>query len=129
MKLRIHKDGIRIRLVKLDVARLAGEGKIEAHVQLGPSAQSRFCYSLETGTDVKAIDVAFRDGLLVVRMPEEWARELDNTDRIGYTASLSFEEYGVLEVVVEKDFKFRSRRGRTEDEEAYPNPGKDSGRR
>lgn len=101
MKLRLHKNSLRLRLGPEAVERFRDEGRVEAVVRFGPA--EAFVYALELAP-IEAPRVALGEHRLTVRVPHALAEEWATTDRVGFAAEQPAGEGAPLRLLVEKDF-------------------------
>lgn len=101
MKLRIRGQQLRIRTDPEEMRVLASTGTIEDRMQLAPNRA--LVYRVTVASDVKALEVAFEDNVIEVRLPEGEARRWCSTDLVGLSGT---QQNGAVElsVSVEKDF-------------------------
>jgi HSP20 family molecular chaperone IbpA len=96
MKLRLRHNSIRLRLTRSEVDRLQGSGLVEESVDF---PQSRFVFSLESGSDVREISASFVDGRLSVTVPSEQCHAWATTEEVGIDA-----QFQGLSILIEKDW-------------------------
>lgn len=114
MKIRIKGDSVRYRLTKSEVERFADEGIIIEETHFGNRV---FSYVLQrTHDDSTSISAEYNGHAITVYMPEEFAYEWTETDKVGFENVSNG-----LSVYIEKDFKCLD--NVTEDQsDNYPNP-------
>ncbi len=96
MKLRLHENSLRLRLSRIDVARLVEKGSVEEAVTF--AAAERLSYRLQMGA-VAVVTASFERGSITVTVPEVLASRWAATDEVGMEAS-----DGALNILIEKDF-------------------------
>ena len=119
MKLRIRGNSIRLRLGRSEVRRLADERVVYEQTDFG--CGRRLGYALHAD-DVPAAVATFEDGVVVVRLPLEAARQLTDSDQVGVEASQPLEGGAELTILVEKDFECLDGPAAEPQDDAFPNP-------
>ena len=94
MKLRISGNSIRLRLEKPEVDVLSRDGELSETTAVGDAV---FTYGLRVGA---ALGLDYRDGALIVELPESFVDEWSTTNLLGFEG-----EFGGTVVIVEKDMK------------------------
>lgn len=119
MKLRIRGNSIRLRLSQSDLAALLDCGGVEDSVVF--PAGPVLTYRLESGAG-KSAEADYDADRVVIRFPaaeiEAWARP----DEVTMSAALPLGD-GLLELLVEKDFRCLSPRAGEDDADLFANPG------
>jgi len=111
MKLRIHKNSVRLRLSQSEVARLSENGWIEDRIEF-PNGQT-LTFLLESG---EANSARLEDGNIRIIASRPDLRHWIDSDREGVEY-----ETGPLKVAIEKDFQC-IHKPTPEDPDAFPNP-------
>ena len=111
MKLRFHKDSLRLRLSQSEVARLAERGSIDDRIEF-PNDQT-LSFSVESGDSSVAL---FENNEIRVIAPRGDVQRWIDTDQTG----LEYQS-GPVKVVIEKDFQCLHKET-PEDADAFPNP-------
>jgi hypothetical protein len=111
MKLRFHKNSLRLRLSQSEVAQLSEHGWIEDRVDF-PDGRT-LSFGLETGESNSA---RFDEGAIRIIAPRPEVRHWIESDQEGI-------EYqsGPLKIAIEKDFQCLHRAS-PEDADTFPNP-------
>lgn len=117
MKLRIKGNSIRLRLTRTEVNRFGETGRVEETVHF-PNGR-RFIYAIVRSSDAGCLSAAFDGHETTVFMPQDWAQEWVDTERVGFENTCSLGE-GVLHLLIEKDFECLQKR--PDEEDAFPNP-------
>ncbi len=112
MKLRVHGNGIRLRLNRRDVDEFARNGRIEAAIEFPGQP---LVYSLEQGG--AAAEADFDGQTIRIRIPAPVAADWTGSDRVGIE-----EQVGNLAIVIEKDFQCMHKGDDAKDPDGYPNP-------
>ncbi len=111
MKLRIHRNNLRLRLSQSEVARLSQEGSIEDRIGF-PDGRA-LTFRLESGELSRA---RFEDSVIRIAAPRLELRHWMETDQEG----IVFED-GPVSVAIEKDFQCLHKAAE-ESADAFPNP-------
>ena len=98
MKLRIHGNSLRLRLDSSEVAQLQETGMCTESLRFAPGSQ--LTYTLETSSQVTAMDAQYRQDGIRILLPLDLAREWADSDRV----SLSHRTEGGPSLLIEKDF-------------------------
>jgi hypothetical protein len=121
MKLRIKGNSLRLRLTRPELAELEQGKPVADIIHFGPELGQSLRYSLAVQPLAVPVKVEYQENAITVTLAqaqlEEWSRE----DQVGVYASLDLGSAGLLEVIVEKDFKCLDSRDE-QDEDAFPNP-------
>ncbi len=115
MKLRIKGNTLRFRLNQSEVAHLANGAILSDTTEFSPS--QRLNWQLESTPAITAIEAAFANATVSVRLPESDVQHWTGAETVGL-----YGKAGVLEIAVEKDFQCLHRTGAPEEADAFPNP-------
>jgi hypothetical protein len=118
MKLRIHRNALRLRLNQAEVAQFSKTGWLEEVVEFGPGASLSF--TLESLSSVAGPRAVYQNGSLRIQLPREIANDWTCTDRVGISAEQPLDKGKQLAILIEKDFKCVH--SDHPDPDAYPNP-------
>jgi hypothetical protein len=118
MKLRIHRNALRLRLNQAEVAQFSKTGWLEEVVEFGPGASLSF--TLESLSSVASPRAVYQNGSLRIQLPREIANDWTYTDRVGISAEQPLDKGKQLAILIEKDFKCVH--SDHPDPDAYPNP-------
>ena len=103
MKLRLHRNTIRLRLDARDLRRL-GRGESLSHaIVFGPGEDQRFTYELHVDEDCGEITAELADRAMIVRMPRAVAREWVAGEHDGIEGGQFVDDERMLGVLIEKD--------------------------
>ncbi len=80
MKLRLHRNEIRVRLNRNEVAEFAEAGRVEDAVDFGEGAI--LTYVLETSPNGTVPNASWRGGVVRVQLPAQDAQHWARTDRV-----------------------------------------------
>ena len=99
MKLRIHGNALRLRLDSSEVAQLQETGMCTESLRFAPGSQ--LTYTLETSSQVTAMDAQYQQDCIRILLPLDLAQEWAESDRV--SLSLHHTEVGPS-LLIEKDF-------------------------
>ncbi len=103
MKLRLHRNTIRLRLDARDLRRL-GRGESVSHALIfGPGEDQRFTYELRLDDAGGEITAELADRAVIVRMPRSVAEDWAAGDQDGIEAAQFVDDERMLGVLIEKD--------------------------
>lgn len=121
MKLRIHKNSLRLRLGPSEIARLLASGRIEETIRFSPGGDARLTYALELAPPgAEDLSVRYVPSEIAVIVPQAQARQWADGNAVGISGKISVGE-DTLELLVEKDFACVDRKPEL-NEDTYPNP-------
>src|SRR5690606_27616428 len=118
MKLRIHKNSIRLRLSIADVDEIAKGNPVHEHLEFGEGSANCFDYSLVPEEGIAGIRVIYSPGRLIVSLPKSMADNWATTDLVG----LQNDPDGKVSVLIEKDFQCLQKRPGEDESKYFPNP-------
>lgn len=118
MKLRIHKNSIRLRLSQTEVGKIAEGQAIVERLELGGAAENSFSYSLTPLAGCDKILAEFRQNNLKIAFPEPQAKEWANSEQVG-VSELSGNGLAIL---IEKDFQCLHKRPDEDETDNFRNP-------
>jgi hypothetical protein len=104
MKLRISGNSVRIRITPSELKALLAQGTLDTSVHFGPAPDQQLKYALELCSDSSIVQAQFADMTILIRLPDNVARQWANTDQVGIEASQPIADGAELEILVEKDF-------------------------
>ena len=104
MKLRIKGNSIRLRLLRSEVERFAGTGRISEETHFGPQGSPVLRYTLITDPTVTEISTSFQNNEILVAVPENLVHEWTSGDKVGLERVQQANGNGGLSVLIEKDF-------------------------
>lgn len=118
MKLRIHKNSIRLRLSQIEVDEI-GKGKsVTEELEMGDNPVHNFTYSLTPISQNSGISARFSQGKLSITFPIKTAEEWANSDLV----SLSNKSTNGVTILIEKDFQCLHKRPDEDESQNFPNP-------
>lgn len=121
MKLRIQGNSLRLRLQQREVAELHEHGRLSESLLLGTGPEAAFTYSLERHSGA-TVQVLREPAGLAIRLPEAWAAELAQTDRVGVDVEVFVAPDLAVRVKIEKDYGCLSKRPGEDERDLFPNP-------
>jgi hypothetical protein len=117
MKLRIHRNSLRLRLTQSEVAQFSKTGFLEDGIQFAPGAS--FAYALESLSSLSAPQALYANGGLRIQLPRAAATDWACSDRVAIAGDQTLQSGQHLTILIEKDFKCVHG---DQDPDAYPNP-------
>lgn len=121
MKLRIHKNSLRLRLGPSEIARLLASGRIEETIRFAPGDFAQLTYALELApADAEDLSVRYVLSEIAVIVPQAQAQQWADGNAVGISGKISVGE-DTLELLVEKDFACVDRKPEL-NEDTFPNP-------
>jgi hypothetical protein len=120
MKLRIHKNSLRLRLGPAEIARLLDTGRIEESIRFAPQGSAALTYALELAASGQELCLRYRPQEVTVLLARDAARRWADGEQVGISGEIDMGE-DKLELLVEKDFACIDRTG-GEKEDTFPNP-------
>jgi hypothetical protein len=120
MKLRIHKDSLRLRLNRSDVEQFRETGMCAELLRFGPDSQ--LIYTLGVSSHLKVMEAEYRQDCIRILLPIEAARRWVASDQI--SLSLAPRDGSGPALLIEKDFQclHSNERSPSDDAESFPNP-------
>lgn len=120
MKLRIHKNSIRLRLSQPEVQQIGTGEPVHQLLRLHPG--SSFEYILKTDTDISEVAAHINKNILTVSLPvfmaEAWALTHEVTIRYIQNEGSEFESC----ILIEKDFQCLHKRPDEDESANFINP-------
>ena len=106
MKLRLAAQGLRLRILRSEMARLEAGESLEETVRLAPGPNGCITYTLEvaTGDQSDDVEVFCVSGAVRVVVAHEVFSRWRKPDEVGVYARVETGDAMPLEVVIEKDF-------------------------
>jgi hypothetical protein len=121
MKLRIHKNSLRLRLGPSEIARLLASGRIEETIRFAPGEDTQLTYALEIAPVANhELSVRCRPPEIAVLVPRAQAQQWADGDAVGVGSRIGVGDT-TLELLVEKDFACIDRKAEL-NEDTFPNP-------
>ena len=118
MKLRIHKNSIRLRLSQPEVDEISKGQSIHELVEIGESEGQSFGYRLLPTDGIDEIYAAYVRNRLDIFFPREKATDWARTEEI----SISNSPGSTLSILIEKDFQCLHQRPGEDESANFPNP-------
>lgn len=117
MKIRIHRNSVRFRLSKTEVAKLEKEGYLEETTDFGP-AQLIYAVQKWAGTELQA---RFEHNKISLEVPDQLLTGWAGNNTVGFEGNMPLSDGSSLFMLIEKDFKCLD--NATEDQsDNYDNP-------
>jgi hypothetical protein len=121
MKLRIKENSLRLRISRSEVASLLQRDRLEETIHFAPQANAKFTYALEQTASMSTLSIQYTHSNVTVLIPADRVNTWCVSDQVGIAESLSIGGFGVLDVLIEKDFACLDRNDE-ENEDTFPNP-------
>jgi hypothetical protein len=120
MKVRLHRDSLRLRLTPDDVGRLTKTGEVREATRFG--ADNEFACTLRLSETTDFPRAAFAAGGITVELPKAAAIDWADGDAVGIRHEQSTGDSRWLVILVEKDFECLESAGEADAETYFPNP-------
>ena len=104
MKLRIHKNSLRVRLDDDDLAQLIETGSVTEELRFGDGENACLVYSVETRGATEGASAELPAGRIRVFIGPETAKNLADETEVAVEATLAADGAPDLQIMVEKDF-------------------------
>lgn len=117
MKLRIHKNSIRLRLSQPEVEKIGQGNTIMETLETGLGRENNFSYMLWPMENCQDLGAAFEQNILKIYLPMHQAKEWANTEKV----SISRTGNGVT-ILIEKDFQCLHKRAGEDESQNFPHP-------
>jgi hypothetical protein len=117
MKLRMHRNSVRLRLNQAEVAQFSKTGYVEETVELAPGTS--FSYVLESSSMIPVPQASYKNGELRVQIPTGQGMQWATGDSVGVSGEQALSPGKSLSILIEKDFQCLHG---DIDPKAYPNP-------
>lgn len=121
MKLRTHKNSIRLRLSQSEVQTFAETGFVHECIAFSPLPSQQLQYSL-IQAEHDHISVSYLNNHLRIYVPTAIASHWCDSDNIGFDTHLTVGPASELYVLVEKDFQCLTPRPYEDETDNFPNP-------
>jgi hypothetical protein len=120
MKLRIHRNSVRLRLNRSDIEQLRKTGICADVIRFTPASQ--LTYTLETSSRLSEMEACYNQDIIRVLLPLEMAQPWADSDQV--SLSLQPDDDSVPSLLIEKDFQCLNCDGRdpSDDADSFPNP-------
>ena len=120
MKLRIHKNTIRLRLSRPEVAQFESTGRIEERLEFGPDMLNMFRCALVREDAAEEVTARYLPGVIEIVVPASVASQWTGSDEVAMQGTYARGERPIA-IAIEKDFQCLHGQGRV-DADAFPNP-------
>ena len=120
MKLRIHRNSLRLRLNRSDVEQFRNTGICAGALRFGPGSQ--LTYTLEASSRCTVMEAHYYQDCIRVLLPLDVAQEWAGSDEISLSVDRADDRGPSL--LIEKDFQclHRDETSSNDDVDAFPNP-------
>ena len=118
MKLRIHKNSIRLRLSQQEVDKVGQGIPIIEIIEMGMGKENNFGYSLIPLDHIDEISAQYVQNNLKISFPIHKAKEWANSEMV----SVSNGSDNNLPILIEKDFQCLHKRPGEDESDNFPNP-------
>ncbi|MDL5512258.1 hypothetical protein QSE00_10560 [Arenibacter sp. M-2] len=118
MKIRIKGNSIRYRLTKTEVTKFCNVGFYEEMTEFKDGI---FKYVLQSKVNISHLEADFRNGSIVMFLPERDKLVWKNTDLVGFRHTMAMENGKELFLLLEKDFVCLDETMEDQSDN-YPNP-------
>ena len=121
MKLRIKGNTLRVRVSRLEVARLLAGDCLEETIHFTPEPVAKLTYALQQVQSLSRPTVQYKENSVVILIPADQASAWGTTDQVGIAEDIGLGNLGSLAILIEKDFACLDR-SQTDNEDTFPNP-------
>ncbi len=120
MKLRIHRNSLRLRLNRSEIEQFRKTGICAGALRFGPGSQ--LTYTLEASSRWTVMEARYDQDCIRVLLPLDMAQEWADSDQV--SLSLDDADSSSPSLLIEKDFKclHPGERDANDDSNAFPNP-------
>jgi hypothetical protein len=122
LKLRLHKQSIRVRLTQGEVDRLGQGESLDYTLQLGQNEGDGWRFLLTPSADIQEYRATYAGASLQVQIPLAQAQALAQTDLVTVEASLALGPNPPLKLFLEKDFQCLKPRTGDDDHDTFQHP-------
>jgi hypothetical protein len=122
MKLRMHRNSVRLRLNQTDMAQFSKTGYVEESIEFVPGTS--LSYVLESASAIASPQANYKNGELRVQIPTRQGMEWAMGEGVGISGEQSLGAGKSLSILIEKDFQCAHGE---KDPKAYRNPTVDAG--
>lgn len=121
MKLRIHGNSIRFRLLRSEVTKFVKDGRIAETVHFAAGNEGFFTFALKWDDGATDVSVRHHPSEATVIVPKSEALHWAQTEQVGIYSVVPIGHHGDLTVTIEKDFACLDRSD-VENQDTFPNP-------
>ncbi|UII81266.1 hypothetical protein [Flagellimonas sp. CMM7] len=118
MKIRIKGNSVRFRLTKTEVETF---GKTGNFTEITHFRSKVFTYTLVAKEGITELEADFVDNSITIYFPKSEQKDWANTDRVGLSNSVDWNDPAALSILVEKDFTCLDNTDEDQSDN-YPNP-------
>lgn len=120
MKVRLHRDSLRLRLTPGDVEQLVSSGTIRETTRFGPGSELSCVLGLSNDLDQPT--ASFDSSGISIALPAQMARDWASSDTVGIRHEQPTDAGRHLVILVEKDFECLDEPADPLGETYFPNP-------
>ncbi|MEX2511431.1 MAG: hypothetical protein WD398_00885 [Cyclobacteriaceae bacterium] len=122
MKIRIHKNSIRLRLSQTEVDQIGKGDSLVENLCFPDEETPDFCYALVTNKEIPSISAGFSGRKIEIKVPSTDASNWAHSDQVGLEALLKINDKGDLHISIEKDFQCLHKRPGEDETDNFPHP-------
>lgn len=124
MKLRIHRNSIRLRLSQTDITKFGHKGYCEEELRFSNSTLKYILKRAKSDEPIEEPQVDLKGNEVIVVVPfsvaEQWTQ--DETMVGFHNKAYENEDSAAIQVLVEKDFQCLHKRPKEDESDSFPNP-------
>ncbi|MFC4874390.1 DUF7009 family protein [Negadavirga shengliensis] len=124
MKLRIHKNSVRLRLSQTEVDRIGKGLPVKESLVLPGGDTNVLSYWLQTDDKAQEIGVQFAENTILVTVPPALASSWAFSDQVGMESNFRIADDHELYLLIEKDFQCLHKRPGEDESDNFPHPEK-----
>lgn len=122
MKLRLHENSIRLRLLQNEVRQLREIGNVSETIVFGIKPTETITYALRISGETVKIHAQMNENQIEIFLPLAAAENWADGEEIGLYETQKIGDFGELEIIVEKDFVCLDRPFDADNQDAFPHP-------
>lgn len=123
MKLRIHRNSIRLRLSQTDIAEFERTGLCSEELLFTNSSLKYILKQAAEEDQLKEPTVDLQVNAVIVTVPFVMGRKWVNSDEVGFhNKAHEHEDSQEISILVEKDFQCLHKRPMEDESDSFPNP-------
>jgi hypothetical protein len=121
MKIRIHRNTIRLRLSQTEVKQLGQDAEIIEEVRF-PAPYPALVYALKIQDEANELTISHEAPQLFIFLPVSKFKTWAGSDHVGITENIPLDDGQILRVLIEKDFQCLHQRPNEDEKDNFPNP-------
>jgi hypothetical protein len=121
VKLRIHRNSLRVRVSQSEMAQFVESGRLEETIYFGRDADAALTYVLFQDKFGQEVEVEYCQHLVTIVLPAAEVHVWSATEQVGIAGEVDLGARGTLSILVEKDFACLDRSDK-ENADTFPNP-------